>query len=416
MRLLGLRHGEAPEVKAAALLAAWEAGELVVLAADTEIGRLRRALPPLAGSEPRRLGFPNLGAGVVVGSGGTSGGRRWCLQPLEHLRAAAAAGGRWLERLGIDPESCLHLNPLPLRHVSGLMPLVRAHQWGATHRWLPAELMREPDGLPASCQLPDDRAVLLSVVPTQLQRLLESVPAIEWLRRCSVIWVGGAALAPSVAERARHLALPLAPCYGATETAAMVCALTPERFLAGEEGCGDPLDDVQLRIAADGSAIEVCTPRLSPGWLEAGKLHPLPLQPGGWWRSGDAGRLGSSGLRLLGRLDGAVLSGGETVFPEQLEQRLLREAARRELPVQAVLLIGQDDAEWGERLEALVGPAAGSDGERLITALKGITDRWSPAERPRHWRLCPGLRPDAAGKWERSYWRQWCAAASPVAL
>jgi O-succinylbenzoic acid--CoA ligase len=67
--------------------------------------------------------------------------------------------------------------------------------------------------------------------------------------------------------------------------------------------------------------------RLALGWLESGGLRPLPLTADGWWRSGDAGRIGLAGLQLLGRLDGALSSGGETVFPEQLEARLQAEAA-----------------------------------------------------------------------------------------
>ena len=76
---------------------------------------------------------------------------------------------------------------------------------------------------------------------------------------------------------------------------------------------------------------------LALGWLESGGLRPLPLTAAGWWRSGDAGRLGPAGLELLGRLDGALSSGGETVFPEQLEARLQAEAHAQGLPLAAVL-------------------------------------------------------------------------------
>ena len=97
------------------------------------------------------------------------------------------------------------------------------------------------------------RPALLSLVPTQLGRLLADPSGIDWLQRFSVIWVGGAALPAVLADQARQVGIRLAPCYGATETAAMVAALPPERFLQGVASCGTPLMDVALRLAADGA-------------------------------------------------------------------------------------------------------------------------------------------------------------------
>jgi O-succinylbenzoic acid--CoA ligase len=351
-----------------------------------------------------------------VGSGGSSGGRKWCLQPLAHLEASADATGRWLAKEGIDPVACLHLDPLPLHHVSGLLPLVRARRWRAELRWLPAALMREPDQLAEALPLPADRPVLISLVPTQLLRLMASPVGTAWLRGCAVIWVGGAALSPEAAAQARQAGLALSPCYGATETAAMVCALPPRRFLAGEDGCGNPFDDVRLRIDPATTAVEIITERLSPGELVAGALRPLPRLPDGWWRSGDGGRLGPGGLAVLGRLDRAFHSGGETVYPEQLEARLLEEASLRGLALAAALMLPQDDPEWGGRLVALVRFAPlpfdtfPDEGARL-QALRTIAASWPAAERPLSWKLCPELAPTPCGKWELSHWQEWLAEA-----
>lgn len=410
--ILQLGEGGDPDALAQALEAAWRAGSVVGLAGPGEQGRLAAALGATPDSLAARLG---LGPGVVVGSGGSSGARRWCLQPLAHLQAAAAATGAWLEGQGLEPAACHHLNALPLHHVSGLLPLVRCRQWGASLAWLAPALLRQPQALAEVAPLPRDRPVLLSLVPTQLARLLGSGAGTAWLAGCRVIWVGGAPLAPALAAAARRAGLPLAPCYGATETAAMVTALPPARFLTGESGCGAPLADVALRIG-QGGALEVHTARLSPGWLEAGLLQPLPLPEAGWWRSGDAARLGADGsLQLLGRLDGALLSGGETVFPEALEARLLEAAAAAGLPLAAVLLLGEEDPLWGQRLVALVRPGADqpADPGRLLADLAALVAGWPPAERPRRWRLCPELAPTAVGKWERRRWRRWWAETSP---
>lgn len=391
---------------------AWAAGRLVPLAGPAES-------PPQV---PMAL-EQRYGPGVIVGSGGSLGGRRWCLQPLAHLQASATATGAWLGALGLDPAACLHLNPLPLHHVSGLMPWVRCRQWGARHHALDPALMRAPlalaTALPPAALAAQD-TVLLSLVPTQLLRLLDDPVGIAWLQQLDLIWVGGAPLTPALAERARQLGLRLAPCYGATETAAMVCALPPERFLAGETGCGLPLSDVQLRLASTAgpngacaaqAPLEVATDRLSPGWLQQDQLVPLPRSADGWWRSGDAARLNPSGLEIVGRLDGAIHSGGETVFPEQIEQRLGALIQAQALPVEALLLLGESDPRWGQRLVALVrlhGAAEGPvDVASVLAALARLARQLPPAERPARWLLCPSLEPTVTGKWQRQRWQQW---------
>jgi O-succinylbenzoic acid--CoA ligase len=138
-------------------------------------------------------------------------------------------------------------------------------------------------------------------------------------------------------------------------------------------------------------------------------LVPLPLDQG-WWCSGDRASLGAAGLTLLGRLDGAIQSGGETVFPEQVEQRLLALAAAAQLPLVELLLLSQADALWGERLVALVRPQPGVDPDALMAALTALAQGLPASQRPRHWRHCPPLERSPVGKWERQRWRAWLQA------
>lgn len=390
------------------LEAAWRRGELVALAGPQEQQALALALGA-AGVRTLHQLAERWGAGVVLGSGGSRGpgGRRWCLQPLAHLEASAAATGRWLEGIGLDPAACVHLNPLPSHHVSGLLPWLRSRRWGCAHRPISPALMRQPQALAAHLPIATQSPALLSLVPTQLARLLADPAGLAWLQRLAVIWVGGAPLPPALAQKARQAGLRLAPCYGATETAAMVAALDPEAFLAGAVGCGPPLEGVELRLAAQQGALEVRCCRLSPGYLGEGVLQPLPLAPGGWWRSGDAARLGGDGLQVLGRLDGAIHSGGETVFPEQLEARLRALAASTNLPLREVLLLAVDDPLWGQRLVALVRAQPAAHGPALLAQLQAAVAAWPPAERPRTWQLCTTLAPTALGKWPRARWQRW---------
>ena len=191
----------------------------------------------------------------------------------------------------------------------------------------------------------------------------------------------------------------------------MVAALPPDRFLAGEPGCGDPLVDVELRLAADG-ALEVRTDRLALGrWRADQPERWVPLRDGdGWWRSGDQAAL-TPGLQIAGRIDVAIHSGGETVFPEQLEERLMAALQAASLPVNAVLFLGVDDPEWGQRLVGLIRFAEADvcveTWTRLEVRLRAMTACWMPAERPVAWHHCAELEPTAAGKWQRERWQNW---------
>lgn len=380
------------------VLALWRQGATAAIAVPEEQGALRAALPAVVD--------PAWGPAVVLGSGGSLGARHWCLQPLAHLQVAAAATAAWLRQQGLDPAATELFNPLPLAHVSGLMPLVRAQAWGVPLRGLDPALMRDPPQLLEQAQPSPGRQPLLSLVPTQLQRLVEQPEGVDWLQRFAVIWVGGAVLPEALADRCRRAGLRLAPCYGSTETAAMVAALPPQRFLEGAGGCGAPLPHAQLRLQPGSDALEITATSLALGTLAAGRLQPLPQQ-GGWWCSGDRAALGPAGLTVLGRLDGAIQSGGETVFPEQVEQRLLALAAAAQLPLAELLLLPQTDALWGERLVALVRPHSGAVPEPLMAALSALAAQLPPSQRPLRWCHCPDLERTAAGKWQRQRWRAW---------
>ncbi|QNI49425.1 O-succinylbenzoic acid--CoA ligase (OSB-CoA synthetase) [Synechococcus sp. A18-25c] len=376
-----------------------------------------RLVGPQEGADVLGLQQPSAlwpeGPGLVLSTGGSSGGRSLCLHPLANFERSAEVCGRWLQRLGLDPEACLVWNPLPFQHVSGLMPWWRARQWGSRHGWLASELMKQPSVLLAQCrQHPGwrQRPMLLSLVPTQLRRLLAHPDGCNWLQAMDVIWVGGAALPLDLAALSRQAGLRLAPCYGATETAAMVTVQTPQAFLAGHRSCGQPLEGVRLRLDPDG-ALAVHCDRLAAARLDpSGGLQPL-VDKEGWWRSGDLATLGDAqvvpDLQIVGRRDGALQSGGVTVFPEQLEDRLLGLVDQVELPLSAVLILGLPDPEWGARLVALVRWSTSDRDPARMDALRALVSDWPAAERPRRWVSCPDLEPSRAGKWDRQRWQTW---------
>ena len=352
------------------------------------------------------------GPGIIIESGGSAGGKNWCFQPLSHLDRSAFATSRWLKEIGIKPNESLLFNPLPMHHVSGLMPLWRSLVWGAKYFRLTKEIMRDFAKLNESSKRifsVNKGPGLLSLVPTQLSSLLNDSNGILFLKQFEVIWVGGAELPIELANKARDASIRISPCYGATETTAMIAALEPNKFLSGEHGCGNPMSDVKLRVGEQGR-LEVQTSRLAVGrWSPFDSAFVKPLEKcSGWWLSGDLAEF-SNGLRILGRCDGAILSGGEIVFPDILEKRLRSLAYKAKLPLSNILIISIADAKWGERIVALVKASKPELGNKLIEDLKKVTSDWEPAERPICWRICQGLAVNEIGKFQRGRWKHWLA-------
>ncbi len=366
-------------------------------------------------SEITVTNLPNT-SGLIIGSGGSSGKEpHRCLHTCENLNQSAIATREWLKAHELQPNSSLIMNPLPMHHISGLMSWWRSRAWGASHVWIVPSLMHDLPRLIAYCQPffdNNDGPKLISLVPTQLNRLLRDSLGIQWLKFFTVIWVGGAHISKDTAQFARAEGIPLAPCYGATETAAMVTVMSPSDFLSGIQGCGNPLIDVELSIANDG-ALKVKTPRLALARLQNGQLTEL-RDADGWWKSGDIAELSTRNyllnIDIIGRIDNAINSGGETVFPESLENKLLQAAKEIEIPLEALIFLPIEDKEWGQRLVGVFRwreRCTSSDSAKYLQNLKALTNDWLPAERPVAWHLCKDLAPNAAGKWERAAWKEW---------
>ena len=227
-----------------------------------------------------------------------------------------------------------------------------------------------------------------------------------------MIWIGGASISESLAAKARSLKIRLAPCYGTTETASMITVQRPDDFLLGIDSVGEPLDGVELKLEQS-NALHIRTKRLASLLNKDGSLQSVANKDG-WWESGDAAQLftrhDNQQLKIIGRRDTAINSGGETIFPEQLQALLLHDAKKRGLPIKNILLIPKKNEEWGERLEALVKFQTSDESldlSELFHQLKEIVANWSAIERPIAWHHCPELSTNSLGKWEISEWQSW---------
>jgi O-succinylbenzoic acid--CoA ligase len=288
------------------------------------------------------------GTAVVVGTSGSTGVPKGVELSTAALRHSARA---CLDRVGARPGE-RWLCCLPATHVAGLQVLVRSLVSGSE---------------PVLAERADAETVAGSgcahgsLVPTQLQRLLLG-PVVP-LAGFSSVLLGGAAAPASLLDAARAAGVPVVTTYGMTET----CG-----------GCvydGVPLDGVRVAIHGDdddspaGGRIWIGGPVLFSGYrsggyggagsppVTGGSRGVAPPDGVRWFRTGDLGRLDSSGrLVVRGRADDVINTGGHKVVPGEVT------AALQTCPgVRDVAVLGQPDPEWGERVIAVVVPADPAD-------------------------------------------------------
>ena len=308
------------------------------------------------------------GTDLVVVTSGSTGGGRGVLLSSGALRASAAATE---VRLG-GPGSWLLA--LPASAVGGLQVLVRSALAGRE----PAVLARGESLTDAVSRLPAGDRRYVSLVPTQLRRYLADEPAA--LASFGAVLVGGAATDGALLARARAAGVQVRTTYGMSETAG---------------GCvydGVPLDGVGVRVA-DG--VELTGPVLAHGY----RLDPAATAEAfadGWFRTRDAGSLSADGtLTVHGRLDDVVISGGVNVSPQAVE------AVLREHPAVAdAVVTGRPDPAWGQRVVAVVVPAAGAVPE-LAELRPWVAGRLGAAAAPRELHLADAVPTLHTGKPDR---------------
>ncbi|MDJ0868147.1 MAG: AMP-binding protein, partial [Myxococcota bacterium] len=248
---------------------------------------------------------------------------------------------------------------LPLFHVGGLSILLRSVLAGS------AALVHERfDARAVSDALDRERVTLVSLTATTLHRLLDARgerPAPPALR---CLLLGGGPCPPALLDRAAALGFPVAPTYGLTEAASQVATAPPgERALVPLLGTAVRVVDAAGRPLGPDRAgeIEVRGPTVTPGYVAPGAGSPLR---DGWLRTGDVGEVDARGrLRVHDRRSDLIVSGGENVYPAEVEAALLDHPDLSEAGV-----VGRPDAEFGSRPVAWLvarGGAQRPDAEAL---------------------------------------------------
>jgi len=330
---------------------------------DLPPARLRGLLEVLAPSAvitaegvTPRAGGRATGAGtalVIVTSGSTGEPKAAELSAAALLASARAT----LARIGARPGE-RWLCCLPTGHIAGLQVLIRS---------LVAHTV------PLICAPADTSAIAaaaagltgcahLSVVPTQLRRLLD--------RGCDLtgprtILVGGAAPPTGLLADARAAGARVITTYGMTET----CG-----------GCvydGTPLDGVEVGTGPDGR-IRIAGPVLFSGYRLRHDLTAAAFEDG-WFVTSDLGGIGPDGrVRVRGRADDVITTGGEKVAPAEVAACLEAHPAVRE-----AVVFGLPDPEWGERVTAVVVPADRGNAPDLASLRIHVAGLLPPFAAPR---------------------------------
>ncbi|MBK7952468.1 MAG: AMP-binding protein [Deltaproteobacteria bacterium] len=340
-----------------------------------------------------RAAFEEIGAALVLLTSGTSGPPKAAILTRANLIASARASARLLGSERGDR----WLLCMPLFHIAGLSILVRAALAGAC-------VVLEPrfDASRIARLLDEERITHASLVATTLEQLLDARgerPAPASLR---LVLLGGGPASDALLARALASAYPIAPTYGLTEAASQVATRLPRgrasasasgsvaetaSAFATRSGSSDgvqsdfdlepdiepdldlggglvPLPGTRIRIvdAADTPVaaglegeIQVRGPSVMAGYLDDPESTARTLR-GGWLATGDFGRLDAAGrLRVLDRRSDLIVSGGENVYPAELEGVIASHPEVLEAGV-----VGVPDARFGARPLAFVVWRAGA--------------------------------------------------------
>ena len=331
--------------------AAWEIGAAVLPIDDrlprktaSEMIDRARATVLLAPDRATRLADPaggDNGLLAVVATSGSTGPPRLVELTRESVVAAVTASAEVLGRAAAGP----WLLCLPPSHIGGMLVLWR-------HVVLGVPVVLRSFGVDEIAGASDTRCI--SLVPTQLRRLLDA--GVD-LARFRAVLIGGAAVPGDLAAAAAARNVNVVATYGLTESC------------GGVVYDGHALPGSAVRIA-DGGEVQIAGPTLMRAYRSDAAGTVAAFSDDGWLRTRDAGALDDGVLTVHGRLDDAILSGGETVWPLQVEAALASHTQ-----VAEVAVTGWEDHEWGQRVVAFVVPRDASAAPTLAALREHVAER-----------------------------------------
>jgi O-succinylbenzoic acid--CoA ligase len=313
---------------------------------------------------------------IMIPTGGSSGKIKFAIHTWETLTASVQGFTEYFQLNSVN-SFCV----LPLYHVSGLMQFMRSFLTSGRLVILP---FKELEFYNLTNINPSE--FFISLVPTQLQRLLESPQLIESLSEFNTVLLGGAPAWDELLEKARFHHIRLAPTYGMTETASQIATLKPDDFLNGKINSGQILPHAQVTINNQTGNINIQAKSLALGYYPQlwENIDNLVVD--------DIGFLDSQGyLHIIGLSSQKIITGGENIYPVEIES-----AIRKTDMIIDVCVIGISDKYWGQVLTAVYIPKNPN-----ISALEiqiQLKTQLSKFKIPKHWISVANLPRNAQGK------------------
>lgn len=330
---------------------------------------------------------------AMLFTSGTTGEPKAVVLTARNLLASAVASAF---RLGVLPDDCWY-DPLAGYHMGGLAPIVRSGIYGTC-----VVLSGEFDAERALSHLHEYDATGVSLVPTMLKRMLDAGDLPDSLR---FVLTGGAPTPPELVAHCERREVPIHPTYGMTETASQVATARPEEAFARPDRAGRPLPFTRVRAVdeddvlppGESGELVVSGPTVMEGYYGDREATERALGPRGY-HTGDLGVVERDGaIRVIGRIDETIITGGENVSPTEVARTLRAHPA-----VEDCAVIGLPDPEWGERVAALV-VAAGATATGLCEFCEG---RLADYKRPKTIGFADTLPRTASGTIDRQAVRE----------
>jgi len=331
--------------------------------------------------------------GVIINSSGSINMPKHCYHSIANLNQSAKYCGKWLEEQDFDLSNIIIFNTLPLSHISGFMPLWRSKIWDCEYINISPKIIKESKYLleqTLKIKGKSRKILITSLVPTQLYRLLLNKDGINWLNLFDLIWVGGASVSKNILKKCIKEKINLSPCYGATETAAMISSLKPREFLNGNLNDGEIFKDINVRIN-EKNLIEIKTERIGKEVSQSSEIKDFK-NIDGWWESGDIGKKfiknNKEYLIVYGRVDNTINSGGEIVFLDLIKKRILDFINNEDLPVKNFKFEKINDLIWGQRYRILIDFKENTANKNLFKSIKKLenfSETFQKFERPFEW-------------------------------
>ncbi|MET3697160.1 2-succinylbenzoyl-CoA synthetase [Bacillus oleivorans] len=265
--------------------------------------------------------------------------------------------------LGLSHDD-IWLAAVPLFHISGYSILMRSVIYG-----VPVILYERFDEAAINNELISGNVTIISVVTAMLSRLLENLAGRTYSPKLRCVLLGGGPAPYPILKACKNKNIPVFQTYGMTETSSQIVTLAPEYALTKLGSAGKPLFPCRVKIDRSDEngtgEILVKGPNVTVGYFERPDANEQAFQ-NGWLKTGDIGYLDDEGfLFVLDRRSDLIISGGENIYPAEIESVLLSHPSIREAGV-----VGKEDPTWGQVPVAFVVLSKQEDDLAIINWLK----------------------------------------------